>query len=214
MANDFEKPWPGTGTGGAIALEFANTLDWRRREPPEEKLVAFPDLVRWARSAGVLDPAEARELRAWGEAHPRAAAKALERAIEAREDIAAVFTALCHCEAPPAGPLARLDAACRDASAARTLRREGNAVAWTWRGSAPTPDRPAWAAALDAARLLTSEERERVRQCCDDECGWLFLDTSRNRSRRWCSMETCGNRNKARTFYRRAKGQHVHDTKR
>ncbi|MDH3197941.1 MAG: CGNR zinc finger domain-containing protein [Candidatus Krumholzibacteria bacterium] len=212
MVDPFESPWPGAGTGGSTALEFANTLDWRRREPPEEKLLAFPDLLRWARTAGVLKRAEARSLRAWGEAHPRAAAKALARAIEVREAIAAVLLALSCGEAPPPGPLARLDAAYRAASAARTLRRTGGAVAWTWRGSTPAPDRPAWAAALDAARIVTSDERERVRQCCDDECGWLFLDTSRNHSRRWCSMETCGNRNKVRTFYRRAK-KHTHRTK-
>jgi predicted RNA-binding Zn ribbon-like protein len=64
--------------------------------------------------------------------------------------------------------------------------------------------RPAWAAALEAARILTSpEESARVRQCADDECGWFFLDTSRNRTRRWCSMKVCGNRNKVRRFYER-----------
>jgi predicted RNA-binding Zn ribbon-like protein len=57
----------------------------------------------------------------------------------------------------------------------------------------------------NAALILTSPERERLSQCRDAECGWFFLDTSKNRSRRWCTMEGCGNRNKARTFYRRAR---------
>ena len=59
------------------------------------------------------------------------------------------------------------------------------------------------AVALDAARILTSAERERVQSCGDPECGWFFLDTSRNHSRRWCNMQSCGNRNKVRRFYRR-----------
>ena len=68
------------------------------------------------------------------------------------------------------------------------------------------------AAALDAARLLTSPERERVRECGDALCGWLFVDSSRNLSRRWCNMQGCGNRNKARRFYRRAIASSSHSS--
>jgi len=210
MADSFDSPWPATRTG-AISLDLANTLDWRGRDEPTELLTDFGELVRWARSVGALDRAEARALRGWGEAHPRAAARALARAIEVREAIAAVLIAASCDETPPAGALSRLDAACRAAAAARSLRAADGDVAWTWRGATPAPDRPAWAAALDAARVLTSEERTRVRQCDDPECAWFFLDTSRNRSRRWCSMKSCGNRNKARQFYERTKQGHRHN---
>lgn len=204
MTNSFGTPWSGIGTSGSVALSFANTLDWRLREPPVELLRSFSELLRWAWSAGALDPAEARTLRAWSAAHPRAAARALAKAVEVREAIAAVLQAVVRGEEIPAGPLARLDAACRAAWEARALRPDGRKAAWGWRDGAPAAERPAWAAALDAARLLTSDERERVRQCADAHCGWLFLDTSRNGTRRWCSMQSCGNRNKARKFYRRS----------
>lgn len=204
MADSFDKPWPGIGVGGSLALDFVNTLDWRLRESPVEQLRTYADLFRWARSAGALDLAQARTLRAWGEAHPRAAGKALGEALEVREAIAAVFQAAARGGAIPARPLARLESAWRAAWAERTLRPKGRAAAWDWREGSPAPERPAWTAALDATRLLTSVERERVRECGDAQCGWLFLDTSRNRSRRWCTMEGCGNRNKARSFYRRS----------
>jgi predicted RNA-binding Zn ribbon-like protein len=200
----FNTSWPGVGIGGSPALDFANTLDWRLRERPVELLRGFPDLLRWGWSVGALERAEAGRLCAWGESHPRAAARALTEAIEVREAIAAVFRATLRGGRPSPGPLARLEAACRAAWLARTLRARNGAAAWAWRKGAPEPNRPAWAAALDAARLLTSAERRFVRQCGDAECGWFFLDTSRNRNRRWCSMESCGNRNKARNFYRRA----------
>lgn len=200
-ADAFDKPWPGVGTAGTPALAFVNTLDWRLREAPVELLKGFPDLLRWAWTTEVLTHGEARTLRAWAEAHPRAAARALTEAIAVREAMAHVLQAVARGQEMPAAPLTRLDAACRVAFSGRALRPAGAGATWEWR--ATDASRPALAAALDAARLLTSAERRRVRECGDAECGWLFLDTSRNRSRRWCSMEGCGNRNKARRFYRR-----------
>lgn len=205
MAQAFEERWPGVGTSGSLALEFVNTLDWRLREPPVEQLNAFDDLLRWARTTGILKPSEARSFRTWGETHPRAAARVLAEAIDVREAIAAVFQSVARGEEAPPGPLARLDAACHEAWAARALRPAGAGAAWEFRGAGP--NQPAMAAALDAAGILTSPERERVRQCGDAQCGWLFIDTSRNRSRRWCSMKGCGNRNKARRFYQRKHNQ-------
>lgn len=191
-------------------LDFANTLDWRLRREPVELLRGYPDLLRFARSAGVLTAAEAKALRRWAEAHPRAARTALTDAAKLREAIAAVFQALVDSKPIPAAPLARLESACREASTARALRARDGSAEWVWRESRPEPARPVWAAALEAARILTSpEERARVRQCADDECGWFFLDTSRNRTRRWCSMKGCGNRNKVRRFYERSAARKI-----
>ncbi|MGH7680434.1 MAG: CGNR zinc finger domain-containing protein [Candidatus Eiseniibacteriota bacterium] len=204
MKDPFERPWHGIGTGGTLALDFANTLDWRLRKRPIELLKGYADLLRFARSAGVLSPAEARELRRWAEAHPVPAGRALAEAARVREAIGAVLQAIVDGRKPALAPLAQIEAACRVAADARSLRITDAMAAWTWRERTPEADRPAWAAALDAARILTTVEWDRVRQCGDAECGWFFLDTSRNGSRRWCSMKVCGNRNKARRFYRRS----------
>src|ERR671930_579256 len=81
---------------------------------------------------------------------------------------------------------------------ARRPRRIANGFAWV-------ADDVLAPVVWSAAELLTSGPLERVRECPgDDTCGWLFLDTSRNGSRRWCDMRTCGNRAKARRYYRRA----------
>ena len=152
----------------------------------------------------ISEPTHARELLRWAEAHPRAAGRALAEAAGVREAIAAVFQAVVGGKGLPPGPLQQLEAACLAGSEALALRAGGDGAEWVWREAAPEPDRPMWAAAIDAARVLTSGDCARVRQCADAECGWFFLDTSRNRSRRWCSMEACGNRNKARRFYSRS----------
>jgi predicted RNA-binding Zn ribbon-like protein len=85
------------------------------------------------------------------------------------------------------------------------LVREGDAYRWSWAGDCSCLERPVWQIAHSAADLLASGQLDRVRRCGSDTCEWLFLDGSRNRSRRWCDMSTCGNREKARKHYRRAK---------
>jgi predicted RNA-binding Zn ribbon-like protein len=207
VADPFETRWAGVGKGGCLALEFVNTVDWRLREPPVELLGSYAELLRWAWTAEAIDAGEARSLRKWGEAHPRKAKAVLADAVRVREAMAAIFEAVSQGEDVPSEPLAGLDEAIRSARAGRALRAAGDGAEWTWRDASPDPRRPMWAAALDGARLLTSEERTKVRQCGDAECGWFFLDTSRNHSRRWCSMDSCGNRNKARRFYRRSAGR-------
>jgi len=205
VSEAIESGWPGFGTGGSLALDFANTLDWRLREPPVELLKSFADLLRWSVTAAVLPPRVARRLQGWEAAHSRPAARALAEAVAVREAIAQIFQAVARGDEVPPQSLARLDDAIRRACVVRSLLPEGRGVRWEWREAergemALDAARPCMAVALDAARLLTSPERDRVRQCGDAKCGWLFLDTSRNRSRRWCTMEGCGNRNKARRF--------------
>jgi predicted RNA-binding Zn ribbon-like protein len=199
----FREPWSGSDVAGAAALDLTNTLDWRLRPEPVERLTSFDELLRWARTAGLLTPAEADSLRSWGREHPRAAEQRLAEARDLREVVAAAAGALVRGDGIPARVLARLEAAGRQAATARRLRPEGTGAVWDWKSL--DADRPALGAALDAIRLLSSPERDRVRQCADAQCGWFFVDTSRNGSRRWCSMQACGNRNKARRHVRRRK---------
>jgi predicted RNA-binding Zn ribbon-like protein len=204
VAQPFKTRWSGVGTGGTLALDFVNTLDWRGRPVPVELLHEYADLLRWGWSAGAIDPGETQALLEWSARHPRVAQRVLESAIETREAMASAFQAVARGHAVPPAPLARIESACREAWAARVLEPSGGAAGWTWRQGPPVPERPFWAAALDAERLLTAGETRRVRECGDSQCAWLFLDISRNRSRRWCSMEGCGNRNKARRYQQRA----------
>jgi predicted RNA-binding Zn ribbon-like protein len=80
---------------------------------------------------------------------------------------------------------------------------DGAALVWDWRSDPGELERPLWPIAKAALELLTDEQLDRLRQCANPECGWLFLDTSRNRSRRWCDMGSCGNRAKVRRFRER-----------
>jgi predicted RNA-binding Zn ribbon-like protein len=205
LSHTFEKPWGGTGIGGSPALDFANTVDWRLRETPTDSLHGFDDLLFWAWSAGIYSRAEARRLQKWAKDHPRAAQSAFTAARRLREAIASVFQAIAHGKAIAEAPLSEIEQSCREAWVARKLERSNGGAEWGWRADAPAAERARLSVALDAARILTSSDREHVRQCGDAQCGWLFVDSSRNRKRRWCTMEGCGNRNKARNFYRRSR---------
>ncbi|MBN1859137.1 CGNR zinc finger domain-containing protein [Candidatus Bipolaricaulota bacterium] len=83
------------------------------------------------------------------------------------------------------------------------MRRSEERFQWGWSDAEDQLEWPVWILARSAADLLTSDERDRVRRCAGPDCGWLFVDISRNHSRRWCDMADCGNRAKARRSYAR-----------
>jgi predicted RNA-binding Zn ribbon-like protein len=186
-------------------LDFTNTVGNHASDHPEELLRTYDHLARWAERAGVATPQEARALRETAQRRPDDARQALERAITLREAIYRILVALI--SRRPASPddLAILNATLSQlASGPRIAMARGDAFTWQWPLDRASLDWPARMAALSAAALLTSEDRERLGLCAsEDGCGWLFLDTSRNHSRRWCSMDDCGNRAKQRRHSRR-----------
>jgi len=203
----FDKPWPQPFAGGALCLDFVNSLDWRGREQPVETLHQYADLLRFSLAVGAIDLREAQALLAWAFRHPKRSARALERAKVTRESIAVLVKAAAAGSPLPRAALRRLEDDARDAWKARALVPAPAGARWQWAEGNPDPDLPRWAAALDAARLLTLEERAPIRVCEGAQCGWFFLDESRNRRRRWCSMQACGNRAKAQRFYRRKRAK-------
>ncbi len=190
---------------GRLCLDFANTADWHRSARPEERLRSYADLLAWGRQAAALTAGEAERLLRAAQRRPADAADVLRRAVALREAIYRLFSALAAGRPPADADLAVLNAALAEALPRLRLAASEEGFVWTWAGDADALDAVLWPVARSAAELLTADERDRVRECADDNCGWLFLDMSRNRSRRWCSMEGCGNRAKARRYYARKK---------
>jgi len=182
---------------GNLALDFVNTVAFRA-DPAKKKdhLQSSEDVHRWAIQAQLPDQAAIRS-------GPLAA---LRRIRAVREQLFAIFHAIASDDAIPADTLARVGNALHDCCARRCLSIEGAEVRWTWRPGARCTDYLLYPVLTAATDLLTSVSRGLVRQCEDAGCGWLFLDRSNARKRRWCSMADCGNRNKARKYYRREAG--------
>jgi predicted RNA-binding Zn ribbon-like protein len=191
---------------GELSLAFANTLEGRSANPPaRDRLNAYPDLLAFSRQAGALDDALAAQLSATATRQPAAAAAALERAVAVREALYRLYSAIAADETPAAADLDVLNGAHAAASAHGRVVLHGEHFDWTWDSAADELDRPLWPIVGAAVDLLLEGDLSRVRQCAAHDCAWLFLDTSRNHSRRWCSMSSCGNRAKVGSFRERRK---------
>ena len=195
-------------TGGALCLDFANTMpDQKAPETRAEKLLTYADLLSWAVQTGQLKVSDARKLMNAANHSPAKAAAALRRAWELRQAIYAIFSAIARENAPTAKDLDLLNRYWKTASAhASVSHSSGGKFQKTWVMDEDDKfDRPLWPVAASTAELLTSDNLAITRECASDRCSWLFLDTSRNKSRRWCDMKTCGNREKAKRHYEKTK---------
>jgi predicted RNA-binding Zn ribbon-like protein len=188
--------------GGQLSLDYVNTPD-PRGDNPQEYLLAYGDLVGWARFAGVLSGEEEARLLRVAEGEPGRAAAVYARAIEVREAMHRVFLAIAEGEEPGRGDLGAIEGAYQEALGHARLVAGVGGFDWGWVGDEGTLDRPLWPIARAGVELLTSPGVARVKVCGNHGCGWLFLDTSKNGSRRWCSMEGCGSQVKMRRYYAR-----------
>jgi len=193
--------------GGEPCLDFTNTVGGDRRVDPSEHLHGYADLVAWARQGELLSPAQVRALLLRAQREPDAAAAALAAAVELRESLFEIFFALSEGRRPSPQHLEVLNRALADALRHRRVVPSGKGFSLAW-DDADDLRRMLWPVALSAAELLEGHDGAPVKLCGMREttgCSWLFVDESRNGSRRWCSMKDCGNRAKARRHYRKVK---------
>jgi predicted RNA-binding Zn ribbon-like protein len=187
---------------GEVCLDYANTKEWHASANPIEHLNSFDDFVSWGEQASLISAEAARHLRQQAHEKPDKTAAAFEDALNLREAIYSVFSRRYAGKSVPGNDLNLLNSVIRQAmSHLQLIPREGKMI-WDWMPGSNGMDIILWSVARSAAELLTSEKADRVRECEDDRgCGYLFIDQSKNHSRRWCSMESCGNRAKARRHY-------------
>lgn len=194
-----------TLTGGRDCLNFANTVGGRRPDRSREYLNSYTDLLAWSLHAGLLSEAEANYLAVEAEHRPAEAAQVLAEAVILREAIYRIFSANAKAESVPAADLTLLNEALGQALSRLQVKPSPHGFDWHWSGDETALEAMLWPIIRSAAELLTSAELKQVRECAGDSCSWLFLDTSRNHTRRWCDMKDCGNRAKARRHYARSR---------
>ncbi len=189
---------------GDLSLNFANTKDWHASEHSEENLKSYGDLVAWGREAGLISPEMADQLTRDTAKHPKVDAEMYEYAIQVREAIYRIFAYNYAGKPILEADLALLNNIACDAMSHLQLAHVGESFQWQMPSDVADINLILWPVAHAAGELLTSEKSARVRQCEDDRgCGYLFIDNTKNHSRRWCSMDSCGNRAKARRHYSR-----------
>lgn len=197
-------------TGGHPALDLANTIS--RRDDPQrraEHLNSYADLVAFAVQSDIISPKQAQEIRHYSERHGSEGKRLFRSVILFRESLYRAFAAIAKGSAPATPDLRAINQAAISALRHRELKRVNGGYRWEWKNGvhsgAHSLERILWPIAQAAADLLTSGDLKLVRWCEAADCEWLFLDRSRNRSRRWCDMTSCGNRAKARRHYQRAR---------
>lgn len=189
--------------GGRISLDFVNTADWHGSEEPVEYLNSYRDLVLWGGHAMGLNAEETEALMRGSENRPKEAEKVYKMALAWREALLRIFYAIHRQEKPAQKDLDIFNRVLSNTMKHLELSMASGGFSLGWQEMGEVLERVLWPVVKDAAELLTSEQLPRVSRCADDKCGWLFLDTSRNRSRRWCDMKDCGNRAKVRRHYRK-----------
>jgi predicted RNA-binding Zn ribbon-like protein len=191
-------------TGNRLCLDFANTVH-DRASNPQELLNSYKDLLTWGREAHLLSAPAVAMLSEKASGQPQVAAIVLERALDLREAMFRIFAAQSGGAAPAGEDLSRLNRELARALGQLRLVRGQEDYTWDWTNQEQELDSVLWPVVRSAAEMLTSAELYDVRICASDNCSWLFLDTSKNHSRRWCDMKSCGNRAKARRHYNQKK---------
>jgi predicted RNA-binding Zn ribbon-like protein len=187
---------------GHPALELVNTLDMRFSAQTVDLIPTYKDLLRLTTQLQLLTAEQARKLaRTVGKEEER---RVLASTAELREALARVLYGRIDGTRPPAGQLQILEQQFHAAAQHRRLLAGESHLEWSWSGVERHAEIPLWMLAQAASDLLVSSDAELIKDCGDPTCRWLFLDVSKNHTRRWCDMKTCGNRMKARKHHARS----------
>lgn len=191
-------------SGGALCLDFTNTVGDRPRQQ-QEHLRSYRNVLSWGRQAGLIDRRRERRLARIAKQESRQTVEVFKKAIDLRECIYRIFSALAVGGEPTSEDLEQLNSTLAAALGHLSVQKDDTGCCWHWAGPEDALDQMLWPVVRSAADLLTSDEAFLVRECASERCSWLFVDRSRTHRRRWCDMKTCGNRAKARRHYQRRK---------
>ena len=203
--------------GGRLCLDFVNSVGGRTPASPstpagaaacvvrEDKLTDYGDLLAWSQHVGLLTEGEMQKLHRESRQQPAEAASVFARAIELREAIYRLCKAILNDSLPRQSDLMLLNQELAIAHDRIRLGVGKENFVWEWIDIKNSLDRMLWRIADSTAEFLTIGDLTRLRECNGEDCGWLFEDTSKNRSRQWCDMRDCGNLAKVRRFRTRSR---------
>ena len=189
--------------GGVLCLDFVNTIN-SRLSPEHDYLTIYSDLANWGGKIGVLSAGQNSLLLTQARRDVEMAENALKKAREFRELLYRLFSCLARQTEPKKEDMASFSKFYGEAISHSQLVRTDNYFTHTWQVD-QTYQAILWPIAYSAGQILLSKELAQVKEC--PGCGWLFLDTSKNQSRRWCSMNTCGARDKMRRYHGRLRAK-------
>ena len=188
-----------------LCLDFVNTAGEHPAKPNGDFLTSYARLVEWSVFLKSISNEQAETLLTLAHQHPDKADEALKFAITVREALFRVLDAAAENRQPDAADMQAFNAILARAMSHLHMTPSSANFSWTCALDENDLETMIWPVVWSAAELMTSHDLHYLRECASDDCEWLFLDTSKNHSRRWCSMKECGNRSKARIHYQRTR---------
>jgi predicted RNA-binding Zn ribbon-like protein len=189
--------------GGSLALDFTNTSSGRGSPRHQEHLRDFETLLQWVEHAHVATPQDCRVMREQAARQPERAAATFARALAVRELIWRIGGALADRREIAQALRDELVEAHARSLAFAEIKSRDEAFIWAWDPSRDLEAAILGPITLSALSLLMEKDLSRTKRCEGKECGWLFFDATKNKSRRWCEMRVCGNRAKVRAARQR-----------
>lgn len=189
---------------GNVALDFINTVT-ARDTSPRDWLDSYQSLLGWARFSPEFKSKDLDALSLMAEQNPAGAKAALTRATRLRETLCRSIYVMLDEEASSDKDRLEIERAYQVAMKSVRFDWGPTGCKLTWAAEASGLDLITHVVCVHAVYLLAHLDTNRLRICDGENCGWVFLDTSRNGRRRWCDMATCGNVAKARRHYRRTR---------
>lgn len=189
--------------GEQLCIDFANTLDDRSTDAPIERLGGYSDLLQFGLVTESIDSSVADQLSELATQQPRNAEEVRLSAITLREAVYRVLAEHAAGETPDQTDLECINQAISQAANHGRIELANGQFAWRWQEDPLELERPIWPIIDSIRDFLLNGDLDRLHVCAAEDCQWLFYDTSRNRSRKWCDMETCGNRAKINRYRKR-----------
>lgn len=189
--------------GSRLCLDFVNTATARDSAAHRDYLTSYDALLAWGRHTGVVSTKQAQMLATLAAKESQAALSALSLSVTLRETIYRVLGSTVRGRRPESADLLQVNSAFQKACPHRAVLKRGAGFEWGWEFDPGDLLSILWPVVLSTTELMTSPDITRVRQCAREGCQWMFLDSSKNGTRRWCSMAVCGSRMKSQRFYHR-----------
>lgn len=191
--------------GGLLCLDFANSVANRKEDPLPDYLADIYDLITWARRTGAIDARTEKRMLAEAQAHPQKAAAFFRKALEFRELLYNMFRNISLGKKIPETMLEEYNEVLKKYLQHVHVQQSPNGFMEEWQLEASSFNWLLAQIVKDSYETLLNAKAERIKEC--GNCGWLFYDTTKNGSRRWCSMKSCGSSVKALEWYHRNKGK-------
>lgn len=188
--------------GGCLCFNFINTVHSRKDDVIYDYLNSYEDLLGWCKRIEILPEQRLRQINALARGDGKMAAKTLTKARELREAMYIVFSQIRSEKSMPVEPLEKFNRALTNALAQLQLHIAKGKLSLRW-PLAVSLEEPLWHILKSSFDVWTQEDPLRIKEC--PNCGWIFLDKTKNKGRRWCNMKACGSNDKALRYYYRNK---------